>query len=219
LYALPPPPASKKRAGRPRQKGRKLAKPEAVVPRVKRKRLRVRWYGGGERNIEVVTRASHWYKAGAGLVPVRWVFVHDRTGTHRDEYFFSTDVELSAKEIVEAYTRRWNIETTFQEMRTWLKLEKTRGWTEKTVLRTAPCLFGLYAVIAVIYAELPAKWQAQRVLADAKKTGVTFSDAITAVRRWLWAEWIFATPGHNGAFTKIPPRLRAALLTSLAPSP
>jgi hypothetical protein len=218
LYALPAQPKSKKGVGRPCKKGRKLPKPEAVVKRAKRKRLHVTWYGGGERNIEVVTRDSHWYKAGVGLVPVRWVFVHDRSGTHRDEYFFSTDVELSAKEIVEAYTRRWNIETTFQEMRTWLKVEKTRGWTEKTVLRTAPCLFGLYALIAVIYAELPAKSQAERVMRGAKKSCVTFSDAITAVRRWLWAEWIFATPGHSGAFTKIPPRLRAALLTSLAPS-
>lgn len=125
---------------------------------------------------------------------------------------------MSAKEIVEAYTRRWNIETTFQEVRTWLKLEKTRGWTEKTVLRTAPCLFGLYAVIAVIYAELPARWQSERVIVRSQKTGVTFSDAITAVRRWLWAEWIVAIPAHREAFTKIPPRLRAAMLTSLAPA-
>jgi hypothetical protein len=223
LYALPAPRQtrgrSKKGAGRPRVKGRKLPKPEAVVRRARRQRLQVAWYGGGQRNIEVVTQTGHWYKAGAGLVPVRWVYVHDRTGTHRDEYFFSTEVNLSAKEIVEAYTRRWNIETTFQEMRTWLKVEKTRGWREKTVLRTAPCLFGLYTLIAVIYAELPRKWQAERVIVGGKKTGVTFSDAITAVRRWLWAEWIFATPNHNEAFKKIPPRLRAALLTSLAPSP
>jgi DDE superfamily endonuclease len=216
LYA--PPPKRKKGAGRPRVKGHKLPKPEAVVSRAKRQRLHVSWYGGGQRNIEIVTQASHWYKAGAGLVPVRWVYVHDCTGTHRDQYFFSTDVNFSAKEIVEAYTRRWNIETTFQEMRAWLKLEKTRGWQEKTVLRTAPCLFGLYAVIAVIYAELPTKWQAERVMVGAKKPYVTFSDAITAVRRWLWDEWIFAMPSHNGAFTKMPPRLRAALLASLAPS-
>jgi len=218
LYGLPSKRKSNQGAGRPRVKGRKLPKPEAVVSRAKRQRLHVTWYGGGQRHIEVVTQVGHWYKAGSGLVPVRWVYVHDCTGTHRDEYFFSTDVDLSAKQIVEAYTRRWNIETTFQEMRTWLKVEKTRGWTEKTVLRTAPCLFGLYAVIAVIYAELPAKWRDERVIVRTKKTCVTFSDAITAVRRWLWAEWIFATPSHSGAFTKIPPRLRAALLTSLAPS-
>src|SRR5260370_8152423 len=99
-------------------------------------------------------------------------------------------------------------------MRTWLKVEKTRGWTEKTVLRTAPCLVGLYALIAVIYAELPAKWQAERVIVGAKKTCVTFSDAITAVRRWLLAEWLFSTPAHSGTFTTIPPRLPPHVLTS-----
>jgi hypothetical protein len=218
LYTLPTPPKNNKRVGRPRVKGRKLPNPEAVVRRAKRQRLCVGWYGGGQRHIEVVTRTSHWYKAGAGLVPVRWVYVHDCTGTHRDQYFFSTDVDGNAKAIVEAYTRRWNIETTFQEMRAWLKLEKTRGWKEKTVLRTAPCLFALYTVIAVLYAELPTQWQAERVVPGAQKTRVTFSDAITAVRRWLWTEWIFTTPRHDGAFTKIPPRLRAVLLANLAPS-
>jgi hypothetical protein len=38
----------------------------------------------------------------------------------------------------------------------------------------------LYALIAVIYAELPAKRQAERVIVGTKKTYVTFSDAITA---------------------------------------
>src|SRR5262249_7367360 len=64
--------------------------------------------------------------------------------------------------------------------------EKTRGWTEATVLRTAPCLFGLYAVIAVWYAELPARWRRQRAMRRGDDAAVTFADAITAVRRWLW---------------------------------
>jgi len=220
LYAPPPPVSGKKKAGRPRRKGAKLPSPQEVVAQVERKqKLRVAWYGGGQRDISVVSDTGHWYKAGAGLVPVRWVYVHDRSGTHRDEYFFSTDVTLSAKEIVEAYTRRWNIETTFQEMRCYLKLEKTRGWSERTVLRTAPCLFGLYAVIALFYAELPRRWQCHRAVSWPAKQVVTFSDAITAVRRWLWAEWVLATPTHPQAFAKIPRRLRAVLLSGLAPSP
>ena len=221
LYDLPPAPArtGKKKTGRPRKKGAKLPCPQEVVAKTPRKqRLRVTWYGGGQRDIAVVTATGHWYKSGAGLVPVRWVYVHDRTGTHRDEYFFSTDVDLSAQEIVEAYTRRWNLETTFQEMRSYLKLEKTRGWTEHTVLRTAPCLFGLYTVIAVFYAELPKSWQRQRAVTRRDKTAATFSDAITAVRRWLWAEWVFATADHAQAFAKIPRRLRATLLGGLAPT-
>jgi DDE superfamily endonuclease/Archaeal putative transposase ISC1217 len=219
LYDLPPAPTGKKKNGRPRKKGVKLPSPEDVVAKTPRKqRLRVSWYGGGQRDIAVVTGTGHWYKGGEGLVPVRWVYVHDRTGTHRDDYFFSTDVDLSAQEIVETYTRRWNLETTFQEMRGYLKLEKTRGWTEHTVLRTAPCLFGLYAVIAVFYAELPVSWQRQRAVTWRDKAVVTFSDAITAVRRWLWAEWVFATPDHSQAFAKIPRRLQATLLDGLAPA-
>jgi hypothetical protein len=219
LYAPPPVVRGKKPTGRPRGKGAKLPKPEEVVAKTTRQqKLNVAWYGGGRRDVSVVSALGHWYKSGHGLAPVRWVYVRDRTGTHRAEYFFTTDLELTAREIIESYTGRWNIETTFQEMRSYLKLEKTRGWTEQTVLRTAPCLFGLYGVIALWYAELPARWRKQQLLSYAGKHDVTFSDAITAVRRWLWDEWVFATPEHDGAFAKIPPRLRTTLLQAVAPA-
>jgi hypothetical protein len=117
---------------------------------------------------------------------------------------------------VESYTGRWNIETTFPEMRLYLKVEKTRGWKERTVLRTAPCLFGLDAVIAWWYAELPARWRRQQAIPGKANPAVTFADASTAVRRWLWSEWVFATPVHQRAFAKIPPRLRELLLRGLA---
>jgi hypothetical protein len=218
LYA-PPPPCKKRKKGRPRVKGAKQATPEQAVAQARRRqRLQVAWYGGGRRDIAVVSGTGQWYRAGEDLVAVRWVYVEDQTGTHRPEYFFTTGVALKPQQVVEYYTARWNIETTFEEMRSYLKVEKTRGWTEQTVLRTAPCLFGLYAVIAVWYAELPARWQRQRAIRRAGKAGVTFSDAITAVRRWLWSEWVFATPVHHAAFAKIPPRLRDLLLHGLAPT-
>jgi hypothetical protein len=47
---------------------------------------------------------------------------------------------------------------------------------------------------------------------------VTFSDAITAVRRWLWREWVFATPGYKPAFEKLSRPFRALLLHALAPA-
>jgi hypothetical protein len=218
LYAPPPTAAGKKR-GRPRVRGAKQPSPQEVVARQpRRQRLNVTWYGGGRRDIAVVSGTGQWYQSGQALVAVRWVYVEDRTGTHRPEYFFTTDTALTPRQIVESYTGRWNIETTFQEMRSYLKLEKTRGWKERTVLRTAPCLFGLYAVIALWYAELPARWQTPRAVPRAEPGVVTFSDAITAVRRWLWSEWVFATPAHQRAFAKIPPRLRDLLLRGLAPT-
>ena len=47
---------------------------------------------------------------------------------------------------------------------------------------------------------------------------VTFSDAITAVRRWLWLEWVLAIPSHRDAFQKLKPGFRRILLNGLAPA-
>ncbi len=218
LYEPPPVVKGKRKGGRPRKKGAKLPTPEQVVQqRQRRQRLNVAWYGGGRREVAVVTGVGQWYKAGHGLVAVRWVFVHDRTGTHRDEYFFTTDVTLTAAQIIEAFTGRWSLETTFQEMRSYLGLETTRGWRERTVLRVAPCLLGLYTVVVLLYVELPARYR-QRLIDWPGKKDVTFSDAISAVRRWLWVEWVFAIPGHRQAFAKLPRPFRAVLLYALAPA-
>jgi hypothetical protein len=60
-------------------------------------------------------------------VPIRWVFVRDLSGTHRDEYFFSTDREMAVAVLIARYTSRWNIETTCQEFPCHLGPETTRG--------------------------------------------------------------------------------------------
>ncbi len=216
LYEPPPPYSGK---GRPRVKGKELAKPAQVVASTERTKLtKVAWYGGGVRDVEVVTGTGHWYKSGQGLVQLRWVFVHDLTGTHRDEYFMTTDLATSAQEVLETYVGRWNEETTFQEMRSYLGLESTRGWKEKTVLRVAPCLFGLYTVVACLYSQLPRRYAQERAVQWQGKEDVTFSDAITAVRRWLWLEWVFAIPGHRQAFEKLSGPFRRLLLHALAPA-
>jgi hypothetical protein len=205
--------------GRPPQKGRELPGPAAVVAQAsKRQRLNVGWYGGGRRDVAVVTGTGLWYRSGEGTVPVRWAFVQDLTGTHRDEYFFTTDQGMSPAAIVEAYTGRWNIETTFQELRSYLGLETTRGWCRNTVLRAEPCLFGLYTVVALLYASLPSRYARARAVEWLGKSDVTFSDAITAVRRWLWQEWVFVIPGHSEAFQKLPQSFRCLLLSGLAPA-
>jgi hypothetical protein len=221
LYAPPPPvpPGAKKPNGRPRVKGDQLDTPEQVVAKAgQRSRCLVSWYGGGTREVEVVSGTGHWYQSGKGLAEVRWVYVHDRAGTHRDEYFFSTRLAMSPKEVIETYTRRWNIETTFQEMRSYLGLETTRGWKKETVLRVAPCLFGLYSVVACLYLLTPEKYRQKPGVQWAGKRDVTFSDAITAVREWLWVEWVFAGAGQREGFEKLPPAFQDVILNGLAPA-
>jgi DDE superfamily endonuclease/Archaeal putative transposase ISC1217 len=212
LFEPPPPYAGK---GRPRVKGRPLPKPRQAAAATRRRRTTVGWYGGGVRRVEVATGTGCWYKSGRGLAPLRWVFVQDVTGSHRDEYLYSTDPAWRPEAIITQYTARWNIETTFQELRTHLGLETTRGWSQDTVLRAAPCLFGLYSAVAVLFAALP---EAKRsgAIAWPGKAGVTFSDALTAVRRWLWAEWVFPQAEGATAVQKLPPSLREVVFTALA---
>ena len=211
----PPPPYAG--AGRPRVKGPALPKPRQAAAAARRRRTTVGWYGGGTRRVEVAAGTGRRYKSGRGLVPLRWVFVRDQSGTHRGEYLYATDPALLPEAVVGYSTGRWGIETTFQGVRSCLGPERTRGWCARAVLRAAPCLLGLYSAVAVLYRALPGskrsgppRWPG--------KSGVTFSDALAAVRRWLWSEWVLPRAGAGTALEELPGPLQEVLLAALAPA-
>ncbi len=103
-------------------------------------------------------------------------------------------------------------------MRSYLGVETTRGRVRNTVVRAEPGLFLLYTVVVWLYAELPTRSRRVPVVDWPGKSDVTFSEAITAVRRWLWVEWVFAIPGHRDAFSKLSGPFRQTLLNGLAPA-
>jgi hypothetical protein len=183
LYA-PPPPRTSSTIGRPRVKGQKQASPQEVVANTAtRTSLMVTWYGGTTRDLEIVTGTGRWYRIGEALVEVRGVSVHDCTGTHRDEYFFTTALTMKPQHIVECYTQRWSIDTTCQECREYLKLESTKGYGQQTVLRFTPCLFGLYTLVVRLYRQLPRPSDTLSAVFWRGKSTMTVSDVMTCVRR------------------------------------
>ena len=97
-------------------------------------------------------------------------------------------------------------------------LGTTRGRCARKVPRAEPCLFGPYGVAARWCERLPAQAQARAGVEGEGQAAVTFSDAITRVRRWLWTDWAFAAGGHAGAFAKLPEPPRRALPHALAPA-
>jgi hypothetical protein len=215
----PPPPRTCRTIGRPRVKGQQLASPQEVVANTsQRPRLRVTWYGGSTRDIEIVTGTGHWYRIGEALVEVRWLYVHDGTGTHRDEYFLTTDITMTPQQIVECYTQRWSIETTFQECREYLKLESSKSYSQQAVLRFTPCLFGLYTVVVLLYLQLPRSSSTRSAVLWKGKSTVTFSDMMTCVRRALWEQWCFHTQADPQEFSKLSRALQETLLYGLAPA-
>lgn len=227
LYDAPEP-KPKGMGGRPRVRGQRRPSPKQVVAQAKRRRrCAVAWYGGRTRRVELVTGTGRWYKAGGGLaVPVRWVFVHDRDGTHRDEYFFCTDPTLGGRDIVGLYTGRWSIEVTFQEVRAHLGFATVRNWCARSVRRTAPCLLGLFSLVCLAFERharglrargLRARGKSVEPLSDAwyAKQEPTFSDALAAVRRLCWEE-LFRHPHRKAGANKLPRPLRLVLLDHLS---
>ena len=212
------PPGPYKGVGRPPAKGDRRAKPsQASGPDARRDEPTVDWYGGGKRQVGVVGEAAHGFKSGRGLVALRWVSVCDRTGTHRDEFLYATDPALTPAQIVGDSCGRWNIETTSQEVRAHLGLETTRGRCAKTVTRAAPCLFGLYAVAALLSDATPADLRSGAIAWPGKAT-VTFSDARACVRRRTWCEGVLRQAGGGAGLAELPEPIRELLLTSLAPA-
>lgn len=160
--------------------------------------------------MEVVIGTGIWTRY-RRKVPVKWVFVRDLSGTHRDEYFYSTDTTLTPQQVIEIYTGRWSIETTFQEMRSQLGLETTRGRKKETILRSAPCLFGLYSLVVLIYQQIPAIWKNQKGIEWMGKSDRTFSDLLSSVRRWLWFDWVFATLDKDNVLQQLRGEIRQTL--------
>lgn len=210
LYDLPPTYSGN---GRPRIKGDKRPQPQEVVAGATPWKARVNWYGGGRRQVGLVNGKGHWYKAGRGLVPVRWVYVVDREGTHRPEYFFSTDPEMSVRQIVESYTLRWNIEVTFEEIRAHLGFNTTRHFKKTAVQRVEPCLMGLFTVVTLIW-QTDLRQRKVRIAQQPwySKEQPTFADALRAVRERIWVETVFAHPVVARGMQKVAPKTRKYLL-------
>lgn len=187
-----PPPAYSGR-GRPRLRGQRLPTPQEVADCAETiwQNVRQLWYGGVKKRVSICSGHGLWYKSGTGGKWVRWVFVRDPKGSHRDEVFFTTDLTLTPRQTVESYVRRWSLETTFQEARTHLGLETLRNRSGRAVVRSVPLLLGLYSLVVVWYARhVPAPQRQPQQSPWYQKRCVTFSDMLAAARADIMKESI-----------------------------
>jgi DDE family transposase len=219
------------RGVRPRcRKGRKLPSPRQNVERARRakplpRRVALQWYGQSRRTMELCSAAGGWYRARgngqAALVPLRWVYTRDPQ-TDREDWFICTDVGMAPAAVVEHVAQRWSIEVTFEEARAHLGLETPRQRCKRSVLRTTPCLLGLFSVVSLIFTRLwheePARdqWRTLHQTPCYRKAEPTFADALYAVRRLMWDGCLLKHVLGPRRVTTLPPRLKRTLLTYLA---
>lgn len=98
------------------------------------------------------------------------------------------------QQLIAWYVSRWNIEVTFEEVRTHLGLETQRQWSTRAIARTTPCLLGLFSLVVLLAQALHPDRLPTRQAAWYPKAERTFVDALAAVRRHLWARLNSPTP-------------------------
>jgi hypothetical protein len=192
LFAFPPP--KHKGRGRPPIKGKRLNKLSAILKdrKVRWQRCRVSlWYGRTNRLVEITTGTAIWYRGGVPPVPIRWLLVRDPKGELEPQAFLATDLDARPGDILAWFVSRWQVEVTFEEVRAHLGVETQRQWSDKAILRTTPALLGLFSIVTLCAHELAKSRKLKpRTAAWYPKAVLTFSDAIAAVRREIWAHQI-----------------------------
>ena len=205
--------------GRPRKKGARLPSLEALLedPKTSWERVRVApWYGEGEREVEITSGTCVWFHPGKPVVPIRWVLVRDPKEKFRPQALLSTDLSLSAEQILTFFVQRWQLETTFEESRAHLGVETQRQWNALAIARTTPVLMGLFSLVTLMARRLIARGEVVvRQAAWYAKTRPTFSDTIALVRRCLWTSCHFSTSGSKPDLVKIPRSLLERLTDAL----
>ena len=135
------------RNGRPPLKGRRLTALKALLdlPTVSWVEVSVAWYNGTTRTVELTSQTAVWYRSGKPPVPLRWVLVRDPQGEFATQALLCTDLAVDPAQILEWFVLRWQLEVTFQEVRTHLGVETQRQWSDHAIARTTPILMGLFS--------------------------------------------------------------------------
>jgi hypothetical protein len=218
LYDPAPPRKSGKR-GAPRKKGARQLTLLARLsdPKTSWESVSVAWYGGSTRSVELASGTAVWYHAGLPVVPIRWVLIRDGEGKFEPQALLSTDLSLSAQQIVEWFVMRWQLEVTFEEARAHLGIETQRQWSALAIVRTTPALLALFSLVTLFAHQLLQQQELPvRQAAWYQKAVPTFSDTLAYVRQQLWPVSISWISGAEPDVVIIPKALFERLTDTLA---
>jgi len=205
--------------GRPRLKGKRLPTLANRLEDITTpwQQVKVNWYDGKERTIELASENAVWFHSGKAAVPIRWVLLRDPQGKFEPQALLCTDVAVEPLPIIHWFILRWCLEVTFQESRAQLGLETQRQFSDLAIARTTPLLFALFSLVTLIAHE---RYQEQRFTPQRSawypKSLPTFSDALANLRDCLWrSSGVFDTSSSTCEIIKLPLPLYQRLLDTL----
>src|SRR6266496_5043908 len=215
----PAPPREKGKRGAPRKKGgRQPTLSQRVAdPTTAWDTVTLAWYGRTTRSIDLASGTAVWYHGGLPVVPIRWVLIRDPKAKFEPQALLSTDLTVSAQQIVEWFVLRWQLEVTFEEARAHLGVETQRQWADRAILRTTPALLALFSLVTLFAHQLLQQQDMPvRQAAWYPKPVPTFSDTLAFVRQQLWPVSISWMSPAKSDVVIIPKALFVRLTDTLA---
>jgi len=188
IYDLPKNPRKKSR-GRPRKKGRRLLCPQKMAPRIDHwQKVKVRERGNIRTRL-VYAKVVLWYRV--SQKPVLLVISREPAGKEKDDFFVTTDVTMSAADVIGCYADRWAIEDTFKNTKQFLGGQEPQTTKGQGPERAAGLGLWLYSTVWLWY--LLQKNNKRYFIVqpwNPLKCAPSFADAIACLRRELWRERI-----------------------------
>jgi hypothetical protein len=196
-HPLPPGGNGKRKIGEP------LAKPKEMMENAQFgswDELSLPLPNGTRKDLMVkVIKGVCWYPV-AGQRKMQLVLVRDPAKKWRDELLLSTDLRLSASDVILGYMRRWSVELCYWESKELLGLHDPQVWNEQAVQRAHPMAWFVGGLVLVWYAKYgqdqeQAEWARPWYTT---KVGPTFADMLATLRLHLWQQtWQEASPDQR----------------------
>jgi hypothetical protein len=173
-----PAPSRSRGRGRPRVRGTRLASPEQLLQqRATRQTLQITPHRSYR--VRAASLQGCFYQVPDRLVQV--VAVEHLRKRRENDVFYTTVLTASCQQIVQWYSQRWAIETTFRDCKQHLAIGAAQNRTRGAVQRTVPTGFLLYTLVVLWHEVRPAHTPAVREYRG--KRHPSFSDMLAALRR------------------------------------
>jgi hypothetical protein len=104
----------------------------------------------------------------------------------------TTDLSLSAEEVISGYCRRWSVEVAYGDAKSWLGFHEPEVWCESSVQRAHPMAWFTGSLVVLwytLFGKDEATPQRHRPWYR-DKPSVTFSDMLGTCRYQLWRDWL-----------------------------
>ena len=97
------------------------------------------WYGHGDYTLQIASHTAVWYHTGLPALPIRWVLIKDPKNKFEPQALLCTDLSAEPTQILQWFRFRWQVEVTFEEVRSHLGVETQRQWSNLAMSADYSC--------------------------------------------------------------------------------